>query len=117
MKKVFISVKKKVKKAKFRATEKKMIFGLLYSNMKKMAHKEKKEIRSQPARDRHSGEYMFILWQVYAAENPDRRNQVPLAMTKLSGWVKEQRKLFSKGLLAQEQFNFLTANQFDFHPM
>ena len=81
-----------------------------------MVHKEKKEIKSQPARDRRSWEYMFQLWLVYAAENPDRRNQVPLAMTKLSGWVKEQRKLFGKGILAQDRFDLLSANQFDFHP-
>ena len=31
-----------MKKAKFRATEKKMFFGVMYGNIKKMVHKEKK---------------------------------------------------------------------------
>jgi hypothetical protein len=81
-----------------------------------MVHKEKKGIKSQPARDRCSWEYMFNLWLVYAAENPDKRNQVPVAMMKLSGWVKEQCMLFGKGFLAQDWLDLLTANQFYFHP-
>ena len=116
LKKVFISVEKKVKKAKFRATEKKMFFGVMYGNIKKMVHKEKKEIKSQPARDRRSWDYMFDLWLAYAADNPDRKNQVPLAMSKLSGWVKEQRKLFTKTQLSQDRYELLRANDFDFHP-
>jgi len=116
LKKVFISVEKKVKKAKFRATEKKMFFGVIYGNIKKMVHKEKKEIKSQPARDRRSWDYMFDLWLAYAADNPDCKNQVPLAMSKLSGWVKEQRKLFTKTQLSQDRYELLRANDFDFHP-
>ena len=59
---------------------------------------------------------MFDLWLAYAADNPDRKNQVPLAMSKLSGWVKEQRKLFTKTQLSQDWYKLLRANDFDFHP-
>ena len=59
---------------------------------------------------------MFDLWLAYAADNPDRKNQVPLAMSKLSGWVKEQRKLFTKTQLSQDRYGLLRANDFDFHP-
>jgi hypothetical protein len=70
----------------------------------------------QGKRGRCSWAEMFECWQTYAKRNPQRKNQVPLAFTKLSSWVHEQRKKFRRGILEEDRFVLLSDLGFEFEP-
>jgi hypothetical protein len=84
--------------------------------LKKKIREERKDVRKKPSRERRSWEYMFNCWLSYANSNPDRKNQVPIAQTKLSSWVHEQRKKFAKAILSEDRFVLLSRAGFDFQP-
>jgi hypothetical protein len=67
-------------------------------------------------RKNYSWDEMFQKWCTYAKRHPDRRNRIPLKLTRLSGWVHQQRKNFKNGVLAEELVSKLENEQFEFAP-
>jgi hypothetical protein len=83
----FHSLDDKMKKAKYKSIERHEVFSSLSRKVKKSIAKKRKEVKEKPSRERRSWEYMYQCWQTYAAKNPDRKKQVPIAQSKLSTWV------------------------------
>jgi hypothetical protein len=64
----------------------------------------------------YSWDEMFQKWCTYAKRHPDRHNRIPLKLTRLSGWVHQQRKNFKNGVLVEELVSKLENEQFEFAP-
>lgn len=105
-----------MKKASYKSVERHLVFSSLSRKVKKSIAKERKVVKPKPSRERRSWEYMYHVWLAYADSNPDRKNQVPIAQTKLSTWVHEQRKKFVATSLSQERYTLLSRAGFDFQP-
>jgi hypothetical protein len=114
--KQFHSLDDKMKKADYKSVERHIVFSSLSKKLKKKIRKERNEVKKKPSRERRSWEYMYNCWLSYAANNPDRKNQVPIAQTKLSSWVHEQRKKFQRAILSEDRFVLLSRAGFDFQP-
>ena len=112
----FHSLDDKMKKASYKSVERHLVFSSLSRKVKNSIAKERKCVKPKPSRERRSWEYMYNCWLTYAACNPDRKNQVPIAQAKLSTWVHEQRKKFVATALSQERFTLLSRAGFDFQP-
>ena len=105
-----------MKKADYKSVERHLVFSSLSRKIKKQIKKERSDVKKKPSRERRSWEYMYNCWLGYAAANPDRKNQVPIAQAKLSSWVHEQRKKFMRAVLSEDRFFLLSRAGFDFQP-